>query len=222
MNSFFKTLIAGYGAKKLGGGCFSTILIFILIYFLLGQCNNQTTGKNLKHESATTNSNFSKPVPHTLTKIWQTDSVIDVPESVLFDNLSGMLFVSQIGGKSPTEKDGIGGISTIDTDGKVINQKWVTGLNAPKGLGRYKNNLYVADISEVVVIDIKTAKIIKRIPIENSVFLNDIAINSKGIVYCARYKGILKMHTQNLMEAIAYNLYRSPGIVASKLIETVS
>jgi len=36
---------------------------------------------------------------------------------------------------------------------------------------------------------------------------------------CARYKGILKMHTQNLMEAIAYNLYRSPGIVASKLIK---
>ena len=37
---------------------------------------------------------------------------------------------------------------------------------------------------------------------------------------CARYKGILKMHTQNLMEAMAYNLYRSPGIVASKLINT--
>lgn len=37
---------------------------------------------------------------------------------------------------------------------------------------------------------------------------------------CARYRGILKMHTQNLMEAIAYNLYRSPGIVASKLINT--
>jgi IS5 family transposase len=30
-----------------------------------------------------------------------------------------------------------------------------------------------------------------------------------------RYKGIAKTHTQNLMEAIAYNLYRSPGIVAS-------
>jgi IS5 family transposase len=39
---------------------------------------------------------------------------------------------------------------------------------------------------------------------------------------CARYKGILKMHTQNLMEAIAYNLYRSPGIVASKLIKTAN
>ena len=31
----------------------------------------------------------------------------------------------------------------------------------------------------------------------------------------ARYRGIEKMHTQNLMEAMCYNLYRSPGIIAS-------
>lgn len=31
----------------------------------------------------------------------------------------------------------------------------------------------------------------------------------------ARYRGIQKMHTQNLMEAICYNLYRSPRIIAS-------
>jgi IS5 family transposase len=30
-----------------------------------------------------------------------------------------------------------------------------------------------------------------------------------------RYKGMAKTHTQNLIEAIAYNLYRAPGIVAS-------
>lgn len=39
MNNIFRTLIAGYGAKKLGGGCLSTVLIFIVIYYLLGQCN---------------------------------------------------------------------------------------------------------------------------------------------------------------------------------------
>ena len=33
----------------------------------------------------------------------------------------------------------------------------------------------------------------------------------------ARYRGMKKMHTQNLMEAICYNLYRSPGIVASNI-----
>ena len=31
----------------------------------------------------------------------------------------------------------------------------------------------------------------------------------------ARYRGLAKMHTQNLMEAIAYNLYQSPGIIVS-------
>lgn len=32
----------------------------------------------------------------------------------------------------------------------------------------------------------------------------------------ARYKGIEKIHTQNLMEAPSYNLYRSSEIIASK------
>ena len=43
MNAFFKTIIAGWGAKKLGGGCLSTILIFVLIYVALGQCNKPAT-----------------------------------------------------------------------------------------------------------------------------------------------------------------------------------
>lgn len=36
----------------------------------------------------------------------------------------------------------------------------------------------------------------------------------------ARYRGIEKMHTQNLMEALAYNLYRSPGRIASISLKT--
>ncbi len=35
----------------------------------------------------------------------------------------------------------------------------------------------------------------------------------------ARYKGIEKMHSQNIMEAIAYNLYRSPRILASNSVK---
>ena len=35
MNKIIKALIAGYGSKKLGGGCFSTVIIFIVIYWLL-------------------------------------------------------------------------------------------------------------------------------------------------------------------------------------------
>jgi len=31
----FAALGAGWGAKKLGGGCFTTVLIFLLLYWLL-------------------------------------------------------------------------------------------------------------------------------------------------------------------------------------------
>ena len=40
MNNFLRALVAGYGAKKLGGGCFSTILVFVLLWVLLGQCGS--------------------------------------------------------------------------------------------------------------------------------------------------------------------------------------
>jgi hypothetical protein len=36
MSKLLRGVAAGYGAKKLGGGCFSTVLIFILLYWLLG------------------------------------------------------------------------------------------------------------------------------------------------------------------------------------------
>jgi hypothetical protein len=38
MNNFFRALIAGYGAKKLGGGCLGTVVVFVIIWVALGQC----------------------------------------------------------------------------------------------------------------------------------------------------------------------------------------
>jgi hypothetical protein len=36
MSKLLRGLAAGYGAKKLGGGCFTTVLIFIILWWLLG------------------------------------------------------------------------------------------------------------------------------------------------------------------------------------------
>jgi hypothetical protein len=36
MSKLLRGLAAGYGAKKLGGGCISTILVFLLLWWLLG------------------------------------------------------------------------------------------------------------------------------------------------------------------------------------------
>ncbi len=50
MNKFFRAIIAGWGAKKLGGGCLSTIIIFIVIYTLLGKCNQNTKAAPVQHK----------------------------------------------------------------------------------------------------------------------------------------------------------------------------
>jgi hypothetical protein len=36
MSKLLRGLAAGYGAKKLGGGCLSTIVIFLILWWLLG------------------------------------------------------------------------------------------------------------------------------------------------------------------------------------------
>ena len=120
---------------------------------------------------------------HTLTKIWETDSALKVPESVLFDGENKALYVSNIDGTEPWGKDGKGSIGKIGLDGKIIATDWVTGLNAPKGLGIYKGKLYAADITEVVVIDLKKGVIEKKIPVEGSAGLNDISIGNDGVVW---------------------------------------
>lgn len=36
MSKLLRGLVAGWGAKKMGGGCISTIVIFLLLWWLLG------------------------------------------------------------------------------------------------------------------------------------------------------------------------------------------
>jgi len=117
---------------------------------------------------------------HKLEKIWETDTVIAIPESVLPSK--NILYVSLIDGAGWTA-DGKGGIGKLTPDGKIIDTVWITGLSAPKGMGIVSNKLYVADIQEVVVIDIEKGKIEKKIKIEEAQGLNDITVTDKGVVY---------------------------------------
>ncbi|MGM8360777.1 hypothetical protein ACSV4D_02560 [Flavobacterium sp. ARAG 55.4] len=113
--------------------------------------------------------------------IWES-SKLPVPESVLYSSTDNKLYVSLIDGAGNV-KDGKGGVAILNTDGSVSNEKWVEGLDAPKGLARYKNTLFVADITALVSIDITTGKIINKLEIENAVFLNDVTVDNKGVVY---------------------------------------
>ena len=124
---------------------------------------------------------------HSLEKIWETDTIIATPESVLEDINKTILYISLIDG-APWEIDGKGGIGKLSLNGKTFDSTWITGLNAPKGMGIYGNKLYVADVNNVTIINIKNNKIIKKIAIDSASGLNDISINAKGIVFVSDSK----------------------------------
>src|SRR6476620_7876280 len=130
---------------------------------------------------------FASAQTHTLKQLWQTDTIVAIPESVLPDPKNGILYVSLING-GPWDADGVGGIARMKDDGSGYDSTFITGLNAPKGLGLFGNRLYAADISEVAVIDIANKKVEKKIAIEGASGLNDITVSDKGVVYVSDSK----------------------------------
>lgn len=123
-----------------------------------------------------------------LTKTWESEKVFKTPESINYFSYENCLLISNING-NPSEKDGNGFISKISTDGKIINLEWIKGLNAPKGAAIYKNKMVVTDIDRIAVIDLKKGKIKRFIDIPGSKFLNDVAVDSKGIFYISDSSG---------------------------------
>ena len=125
----------------------------------------------------------------TLTPMWDLEGDFAAPESAYYHAASNSVFVSNINGQI-LEKDGNGYISRLSPEGKVVSAKWVTGLNAPKGLRSVGNILWVSDIDEIVSIDIPKAQITARIKVEldgpargTAQFLNDLATAPDGTVY---------------------------------------
>ena len=150
----------------------------------------------------------------TVQKLWATDTILKVPESVLVDDKENCIWVSNIDGAS-TAKDGKGSISKLSKTGTPINLEWATGLNAPKGMAKYKQELYVADLTELVVIDIKKAVIIKKIPIEGSVFLNDVTVNNNGAVFVSDSRtGKVHRYENNIVTTEIENLQGPNGLLS--------
>jgi sugar lactone lactonase YvrE len=114
--------------------------------------------------------------------LWTLSADVSAPESAYYDAASNAIFVSSING-DVAARDGNGYISRLAADGKVVNAKWATGLNAPKGLRSVGGVLWVTDIDEVVGIEIANGSITSRLKIDGAKFLNDLATAPDGTVY---------------------------------------
>ncbi|HEU5135234.1 MAG TPA: hypothetical protein VFU13_08840 [Steroidobacteraceae bacterium] len=127
---------------------------------------------------------------HKLTRLWESEATLKVPEGVHFDAKRKVLYVSNIDGQ-PWEADGKGSIGKVGLDGKVIAAEWITGLDCPKGLALSADGkwLYAADAGGIVVIDVSAGKISSKIAIPDGVQLNDLASDGKDTLYVSDSKG---------------------------------
>lgn len=126
---------------------------------------------------------FSQAQNVTLKPVWESDTTLRTPESVLFEPGQKILYVACING-SPTLENKSSYIAKLGLDGKVIQLKFTDNLNSTKGMGILGDKLYVTEMTQVAEIALATGKILNRYPIEGAKFLNDIAVDTKkGVVY---------------------------------------
>jgi hypothetical protein len=124
---------------------------------------------------------------HAPSKLWETAGFQN-PESALADTASGIVYVSNVAG-GPGDRDGNGYISKLSLDGKVTAEKWVTGLDAPKGLGLAGGKLYVADLDKLVEIDVASGNIVTKHEAAGAKILNDVTVDGEGRVYTSDWPG---------------------------------
>jgi sugar lactone lactonase YvrE len=145
--------------------------------------------------------------------LWETGG-LRTPESVLVHKTGDrkVLLVSEIEG-DPSQADGAGGIALLDANGKIIDQNYVRGLNAPKGMAVYGNTLFVSDIDVLAAVDLTTRKVIARQPVAGAMFLNDVAVDGRGTVYVSDSRtGKVHRMTEGRIETLFENIEGVNGL----------
>jgi hypothetical protein len=121
------------------------------------------------------------PVPPAL--VWEATGFV-APESAVFDAARQQFYVSNMGtwGEGATPGDGF--ISRMSADGRMLDLRWITALQNPKGLALANGRLYAADDAELIEIDPAAGTIVARYaPADGPGGFNDCTAAPDGTVY---------------------------------------
>lgn len=110
---------------------------------------------------------------------WTTGG-FEMPESALQNPATGQIIVSNIKG-NPGEADGDGYLSLVDPDGSVTTKVWAQGLDAPKGMALVGDKLYVADLTNLRVVDAANGAVLETYAAEGAAFLNDVTTDGEAV-----------------------------------------
>lgn len=113
---------------------------------------------------------------------------LDAPEAAYWHAGSRTWLVSNLGGGLSLARDGIGWLARYDEQGRLLDPRWVEGMDAPTGIASVGNLVYVADRGGVHEIDVQQAKLLRTIEIPGSRFLNDVAAAPDGDLFVSDFQ----------------------------------
>ena len=140
--------------------------IYLIAILAVSSCGTPKTNESTETSEA---EEISSAQEFNVTKLWETDTLLTTSESVLYHSSLDVLFVACMNG-APTDKDGNGYIAQVDLDGNIVNEKWVTDLDAPKGMGVFGDKLYVTNITQLAEIDLSSGEVTNRWEVERGQF----------------------------------------------------
>ena len=179
------------------------ILIFTILNFIFLNCREAHSPKSVSGDSVnikSVDSNNEKILSQTN---WVKNEGLTNVESVVYDSVLDIFF-SSCGNNYELGHSGY--ISKISGEGALIDLKWLDSLNRPTGMAIYGRKLFVADIVDLLVVDIDKGIILEkyREPLENS-GLNDVAISNTGEVFvsASAKHAIYKLKDEMLIEWVS-------------------
>ncbi len=153
------------------------------------------------------------------TDLEDPSSMVDVfsnPESALWSATEQSYFVSNIAGESDVA-DGIGWIAKLDAQGEPVDSRWVDGLNAPKGMALSGGSLFVADLTDLVEIDVTSGDVLQRIPVPGALFLNDVTASDDTVWVSDTFGGAVFSYTPSTQTV--GELVRDPALATLNGLE---
>ena len=119
-----------------------------------------------------------------LEKLWETEPVLESPESVVYDPVRDMLYTSCLRKERNSDQFyGNNFISKVDLKGNVVELKWIENLSEPTGICIFNDQLYITERYGIVVYDLKTDKVDRKIQIKTLRFLNDVTVADDSTIY---------------------------------------
>lgn len=119
-----------------------------------------------------------------MNKLWETGEDFKAPESVVYDQKRGILYVSNYTRKM---RDGLlygdCSVSKVNKYGEIIKYDWIPNLTSPTGLYLFKDMLYIVERFGIVEYDLNLDKVNNKFFITQTSLLNDVTVDMDSNIY---------------------------------------